>query len=295
MLIVVQADVGLGTSMAIHNSTFVENSAGVLDSQHYKSSWGTPKAGGGAVSVQGFESLLSCTKVLFTGNHAGRGGAIVGDENSKVEIKHSYMSGNSAVLGGAVAFVNGIWIYLNGNTLTNNSGQQGGAVYVKGLEFPYPDDVMRKNESIHSQNDSATIWIIDNIFSKNTALLGGGGLQISGVSLLCTNCSFQSNAAQVGGSEIHGGGGIRAKSRALVILRNSSIISCTARTGGGVSLEDSVLVATNLHLFGNHAIQFGGAIGVWLGEYSTVRGPVVAECHDCLIEANRADEGGRNS
>lgn len=130
----------------------------------------------------------------------------------------------------------------------------------------------------------------------NTAFLGGGGLYILGVSLLCTHCLFHSNEAQLYGlHEAHGEGGTKARSRALVVLRNSKITSCTAYRGGGMNLEDSALVATNLQVFGNHARQSGGAIEFQLGTHPTLGGPVVVEFHDCSIKPIHADGEGNST
>lgn len=286
---------GQSPAVLMHNSNFSNNSAGSYDAQYYELSWGAPRTGGGAVSIWGFESVLVCTNSTFSDNHGGIGGAVWGNEYSSVEIRHSTLSGNSAVLGGAVVFVGVAKARINNSIITNNNGQEGGAVYIRGFEFPYPDDVARKRAAINTFDGNAIIWIANTMISNNKAFLGGGGVQISGVSILCTYCNFHANTAQFSGVGVmNGGGGIKARFRALIILRNSNITACKAYKGGGMSLEDSALVATSLHMAGNYASQFGGAIEFRLATYSTVRGPIVAEFHGCSIERNHAYRGGKN-
>lgn len=291
-----QSEVGLVTALNIINSDFKNNTAGGHDIATGEYLRGDPNSGGGALSVQGIGAELNCSNSTFIGNKAGTGGAIMGSKSSSLEIKHPTMLNNSANQGGAVALKAAKTARLSNGTFNGNFARQGGAMYLTGSDFGYSGDFTHAKEEIQKVWNNANVWISHSEFSGNRAYLGGGALEITALSFLCNDCAFDSNYVDdVYDPHDLRGGGMKMRARALVLLHNTSISSCRAQKGGGISLEDAVLVAHNLSLLRNNASNYGGAIEITVEAQFTINERKLVECHGCTVQENYAKNAGKKA
>lgn len=282
-------------TLLLHQSMLINNTAHSGGEGGKQSLQGVPNSGGGALSFAGEESSLTCKYSLFSGNMAGSGGAILGSDSAQLTISDSDMSKNLATLGGAVAFRDVVNSTLLNNTLKNNFGHQGGAVYAIGSGFFYTYEIERTKKAIQRTDHQFVLKILDSNFTRNDALLGGGALHVSGITLLCSDSKFDSNLVNRDSQELGGqGGGLRLQSGAAVHLRNSEIKSCEAQLGGGISMEGAILIGHDLKFNENYASDVGGAIAAVYGSDFRSNDPVLGECHGCSFTSNHVERAGKD-
>lgn len=282
---------GSNITVVLEDCLFIHNTVGTENINGDGHLQGHPNSGGGALSINGERKSVVCTRTNFIGNRGGNGGAILAYDRPFLTFLYFNMSGNSALRGGAIACINFAVTTWGIGVFGDNTGQQGGAVYLAGNYLTYTDNIEHYRQKLRPTFDVSLTQ-----FSRNQAVLGGGAVHISGYFFASKNCVFDSNMVQSSALGITGnGGGLRVRSRGLVILNNTKIISSKAELGGGISLEDSILIGHNLSLSRNYASDVGSAISARFSPDFTIGNPVILECHDCVFNGNQAERAGEKN
>jgi predicted outer membrane repeat protein len=141
------------------------------------------RAAGGAVYVQGSQSLLTLDKGIFAYNRASHGGAVaqLADSDSALDVRGpaSFSENVAKNMGGAMSAGEGVKVTIRGGTFFNNSAiaenAAGGGLYCQRCGH---------------------VVIIGSNFTSNSAPFGGGAalLQAQGSSVI-TNTQFVHNVA----------------------------------------------------------------------------------------------------
>ncbi|MGH3054507.1 MAG: choice-of-anchor Q domain-containing protein, partial [Gaiellaceae bacterium] len=179
----------------------------------------------------------------------GDGGAIYNLDT--VSISNSTFRNNattSAFSGGAI--FSSSHLAMNNTVFSNNEGGSGGAIYVQ--------------SSINQTNIFTTTF--DHNFTTNTDTTGFGGalLVTDGATATVTSSTFSDNQA-------HTGGAIDARSGSHLFIdrtsidRNSTTHDRGGSDGGGIDIDVSTAMLTNVTISGNSGSQ-GGAITTFAGE-----------------------------
>lgn len=281
-------------TLEIHNSILINNVAQPGSERRQHNLLRVPNSGGGALFISGEGSRFTCTSSSFSANTAGTGGAIFGGDSAKLSIRDSDMSGNVATLGGAAAFKNVDQARLVNNTFKSNAGNQGGAVYVVGSGFFYSYEIEKTKQAVRTPGHQFDIEILDSDFVGNDAFQGGGALIVTGASLLCIDTFFESNFVYKVSKELSGeGGGLLLQQAAVALLKNSEIKSCEAHSGGGMFIEDAIVISHNLKFNSNYASDVGSAIAaVYKVDFRT-NDPVIAEFYNCSFTGNEVGRAGK--
>lgn len=177
----------------------------------------------------------------------GTGGGLRNLNGGNLTISNSEFSGNETIFDGGALFVRsseGSNVQLNACIFTNNfSATDGGA--------------------FHDQTKNGTVEIDSCIFTGNYATREGGGFKadasLSNTAYFIRNSIFSENTG------ISGGGGIEydASGGSMTISNSAIFDNYTADEGGGVnysSSTDNVLTITNTTISGNRADDSGGGI-----------------------------------
>lgn len=280
-------------------SIFTRNRAGYTDVGDIEGSLqGYLTSGGGAIFIQGSGGKVDCIDSCLFKNAAGIGGAILVAGSAHIYSKNSTVSENSAILGGAVAFRHALKAQVYSSYFSNNYGRQSGAIYAAGSEFKYPTKIKYTRKEIrNSNNEKTTIEMFYSKFFGSQALLEGGALMVEGVFLFCKNCTLESNLVQSRSQELDGEGrGIKIKLNALLVLQDSHIIPYQAKSGAGIALENSVMVAVDSSVNGNMASDTGGAFTDKFEPDFSIEDPLSVELCSCSIKENHAGHtGGKNT
>lgn len=287
-------------SLVILSSSFKKNVAQPLSVSGQKKLRGVSNSGGGAVFIGGVGSRLNCSSSTFTQNQAGSGGAILISEDAGCQIRNTHMSRNSAILGGALASKNAKMIMLLTVAFEKNDGYRGGAVYAEGSGFQYARDIKQTKEDARKADFPFAISIFECDFTKNVAHFGGGALDILGLTLCCVDSRFSSNKVDNGLAELahkgsDQGGGIRVRSEAVVLLKDLWIENCQAESGGGLFVDNAVMVGYGLHFHQNTAHDAGGAIAARFEPDFAIGTSDLGECHACRFEENMAGRAGEEA
>ena len=261
------------SSAVLHNVTFQNNSGNTLIYRMYTivfehvtcintftmtvEAWdGTVTIGGGAShsTVQlGPQTTFTMTQSLFSHNTGGAGGS-----GLRLLMNKGYI-GNSTFVH------NEIGLYAQYMTLTveNSVFSHSSRSALTGLG----SNLTMTNCTLSSNTDSALLWggnvlkLQNNMFVNNRAILSGGGMSISGLTIIVISCTFYSNTATLKG------GAMYVYPYNMIITSKNVFIDNLAAEGGALYLEYSNRHSTNTTLYftddvfeGNNASVSGGAI-----------------------------------
>ncbi len=172
----------------------------------------------GAISVT--DSTLLVDQMIFSGNQAPNGGAIVAS-NGVVTVKRSTFEGNGSSLdGGAIALTGGGSLSVSDSTFhsdqTLSSGiGDGGAISATGV--PVTIDRVLFNANISRNNrggalyvESASLTVRNSTFTGNQAVSGGAIATVAPGSnpILLNNLTLHGDSASTSGSELYVSGTI---------------------------------------------------------------------------------------
>jgi CSLREA domain-containing protein len=224
-------------------------------------------AGGGLYQANG-NGFLHLDKVQFSGNRAGRGGAIFLDEvgGHGVTVLDGYFDDNQAMLGrgGAIGF-------------------QVAATHPPEAEMPYLD-------------------ISSSVFTNNQAATDGGAISVdAGTAGEAQRFVAYVSDSRLGNNEAGVGGAIRMRGAAnnnlsSAILRRNSFLGNQATDGGGVA-TGQVFLAMENNLFSANLAQHRG--GGWFHTVSPGAQPVPATVagntfHAQSLTGSLPEGGGRS-
>ncbi len=189
---------------------------------------------GGGVMVFDYCSVKKCTFISNTAGSAGFGGGLICQTDTAIIVGNNF-SQNSASNGGALYSKN--YTEIENNTFTSNTALEpigiGGAISCNG-----------------------TTIIKGNIVSSNIADSGvGGGLYVTGQSVLLQSNIIQSNLAYLSG------GGVHINTVSSKILNNSVVNNKTVLPesfGGGIVLGTKTELFVNNTIANNEADTGGG-------------------------------------
>jgi Bacterial Ig-like domain (group 3) len=194
------------------------------------------------------ESTDNVTSSTLSNNTATRGGG--GMDGGT--ISNSTFSDNTAVAGGGVYSGGTITdSTFTGNTASGQSSSQGGAVWESGriTGSTFDDNSASYGGAVYGGS------IIDSTFDDNSASCGGAVALLSGS---ITGSTFYDNSASSSGGAICGEDG-------TVSLTDSTLVSNTAGTGGGIYFYPfaggQTFTVTHGTLWDNTAGQGGGFYG----------------------------------
>lgn len=191
---------------------------------------------GGGIYNAGTLTIRACA---FTGNSAGRGGAVA-NVDGNITISDSTFADNFADFGGAIRNERGT-VTINHSTFTNNGSRTGGAI----------------------RNDTfGTLTLSGCTFSGNLVNLGvlgghGGAIYNTG-SLGISDCSFSGNLASYGGA-IHNTATLTVSNSTFSANAASSAFNDQDGYGGAIYTGGNVSISSST-FSGNWTTHDGGAI-----------------------------------
>lgn len=260
-----------GGSLTVTGATFSHNQA---------------SNNGGAVSVTGGSISLSASS--FTDNSATHGGAVYSSSGLTIGAGVTFntissSSPNTAENGGAIYIASGT-TNISGSAVsfTENSAEIGGAIYIASgtLNISGEDITFSGNSATYNggalwtgSGSRVNITGANTVFSSNITDSGdGGGIYISGSSIVTVKAAFNSNEALTGK-----GGAVFMAGGSTVNLSDASLESNRAIYGAGVYMANA-RNATNLNISGINPVTFSQ------NDASTSGGAIYAEAN-CNITA----------
>ena len=210
---------------------------------------------GGAIYADTAMSISGNGNLTFSGNEAGRGGAISAGYGATTTLSGNGIlsfSGNIAEYGGAA--YNGAYIYKNN---TNAAGYANLSI-TGNAEVSFTGNSARQNGGAIYNQSNSTLSISNNLgnvlFSGNKATLYGGAIRGQSNSTIELNgntgsVSFTGNSVTLATTTNVYGGAISADANSAVNLHNNGCVTIsnnTAQTnssayGGGVAVYNSTL------------------------------------------------------
>ena len=201
---------------------------------------------GGAIASNNANNVV-ITDCKFTNNYATGVGGAVSITGNNAKITNCIFTNNEARnhLGGAV-LIYGNYATVTNNTFTNNkAGRDGGAIDIEG-----------KTESVKCTG----ALITDNVFTGNTATLGGA-VGLNGNDATIANNLFKSNQATYSKAvKFPGiGGAMRVMGAKNIKVINNTFTDNTAyNQGGAFYLEGAKSVISKNKFTNNHATNDAG-------------------------------------
>ncbi len=220
------------------NSAFGINSTITINGDIPNIAFNTQLAVTGSVELRHFQvnagGKLKLQNIKLQGgqtplNSAGRGGAIVVQNNAKLEVYDSTFSLNDAVNGGAISF---------------QSGAKASAIYRSKFSFNKSSDEIAATENgaggaIFTENTSEILTIEGTSFYDNAADANGGALYIDGL-VNISRSSIYSNSSDLNG------GGVYIDTFGSTTITNSLIYDNLSQLYGGGLYIDSTNQMTKI-------------------------------------------------
>ncbi|MEW6742927.1 MAG: right-handed parallel beta-helix repeat-containing protein, partial [Planctomycetota bacterium] len=215
-------------------------------------------------------SAVTITANSFSDNSSGvaaHSSTIVG--NTFFENTYGVSASSSTVVGNHFEG-NGQAVSTSGGKVLRNTVINGGAAIYAYDGALVIDNIVYGNSSTGVYCDDATL--IGNVISRNedTYYYRGGGINVSGRSLLEDNLIMNNSS--------YDGGGILVAIGSTAVIRRNRILHNTAdHSGGGICVQDrgNLLIDGNA-VTGNSA-RSGGGIACQVGSQATVQGNIIAE------------------
>ena len=256
------------SSPTVIGCTFVANTAG---------------DGGGMLNAS--NSNPAVTDCIFSGNSAySWGGGMYNRANSNPTVANCTFSDNSAGDGGGMLnFFSSNPTVTNCTFSDNSAGEGGGGMLNFFNSNPTVTNCTFSGNSAEQDGGGmfntsfSTTTLAQCTFSGNTADRGGAVANFSGADASFIGCTFTSNTADTDG-------GAMWNRLCSIVLKDCVLQLNTARNGGAVYNQTSVLTLNSVTFTSNEAILWGG------GMYSTEGS--VADLDSCVFQANQATSQG---
>jgi predicted outer membrane repeat protein len=165
---------------------------------------------------------------------------IMATTGTNLTLTHVFFSNNHADFGGAIYQPRGTLTIVNSRFSGNGAGTHGGAI----LE----------------ERNGTTLLVADSIFSSNTAVGGGGAMDLAGLATI-TGSTFSGNIADFGGAIAKVVQG-NLQLENSVFDHNAATVQTTSTGGGAIYLFQGAGTATmtNVTVSGNSTKNDGGGI-----------------------------------
>ncbi len=299
---------GTGT-MTIQNGAIIN--ANVAQGDALDDGGGGVFNNGGSVNVTGISTTISSN--LATGV-IGSGGGLLSVGDGTISVTDATITGNSAGGdGGGISAEggDGSVTLLRANIDSNTASDSGGGVLVQDSTVTITDSVFTGNQAlglaatdgaggglfIGGNLASGSFTITNTDFTSNSALGGGGGIDLFDVDGTITGGSFNSNSVTGNGITFDTGagaiaivGGTRVTS---VDISDVTVDGNLSPAAGGIGIVDSQVTITGSTISNNRSTDpLGGAGGI--GTIATVAiGGNLLEVDSSTIAGNTtAGEGG---
>ncbi len=278
--------------------------------------------GGGALYLQGPNTVLKIASTVFAGNHSATyggvlahtggvtmsvsgssflgntaalsGGAFDLSDGAVLTMASSLLSGNSAVGGGAFNLNGAATLTLKSSTVSGNIAEGGGG----GAIFAQPTSVLNLTGNKFTENHAlyggaidmignmggqgVTATLSGNLFQANAADNFGGAVATSGASV------FTSKGDKFIGNVAGGpGGGVYLRNTAGTFISNSLFQSNVAGSGsgGGLNISGGGAILTGLKVIDNIAGPGGRGGGLRIADVNVL-------IFKSVITGNVANDGG---
>ena len=208
------------------------------------------------------DSTLTVMDNTFQYNSAAEFGGVFVVVDSTLTVMDNTFQYNTATSGGVLSVVNSTLTVME-NTFQYNTADYGGVLDVEDSTLTVTDNTFQYNSGgvlyVHTCNTPNSpqltpllIVLTENIFQKNSAILGGI-IYIERGSIKSTNNTFTDSSALLGGA-------IFMTDNSTVSMYGSNIIANnTAQYGGGIAALDSQLQLFNT-VFKNNTASYGGGL-----------------------------------
>lgn len=269
------------TSSSRGAGIYAENSSGTVSGSAFTSNTASSKGGG--ISLKSGTLLLDGN--TFTGNKGTHGGGVYIEADS--DVTNNVFSANTCTYhGGGIYNYSGDGDYTGNDFTGNVAGEDGGGLYITASYAYIADNTFSENDAVddgggfRSLSSFATIerntfdgnsagdsgggakishkygTFTDNVLTDNVAVGKGGGLVLDEDTSLVSGCTFDGNAADIGGG-VYQNGGWR-----FAVIEDSEFTGNTATTkGGGMAVSVSPYgVQTNRVIFTANVSPYGAAI-----------------------------------
>jgi len=216
---------------------------------------------------------------------SGRGGGILAEYNSTVEMSCGYVTTNSAPLGGGVYNDTGSTFTLSGGIITSNTAQAGAGAYnTTDAIFIVSGGSVTANQAETGggidNEGGATVSISAGSVSSNSATDGGGIYNGDASYIYMTGGSVSENTARDGGGGIYNDNG-------TLQMSGGQIDSNQAKNGGGIYTDgyNSLVNIAAGYVCNNTASQDGGgmAVGV-IGYDQAILGSGAVFCNNMAMD-----------
>ena len=187
--------------------------------------------GGG---IQCRNATFSASEMHLSQNEAKRGGGgLFIAHSSSVKVKNSKIRDNKSLdVGGGVMMTPQTDVIIDSTTFnSNNASWRGGALYA----------------------DDSDLTIRRCQFFRNGAL-GGGSVALTQSRVVIRSTTFRQDTAE------QSGGSVNAHGKCDLSFTDVSIVASTAKSGGGLYLFRSSLVAYDMRVSANRATENGGGL-----------------------------------
>lgn len=231
--------------------------------------WLATAEGGGGIRLR--PGFLLLRGSVVADSIAARGGGIQGDaiagEGVPAQvILQSTITGNVASdAGGGIHHDHGTITITDSTIASNETGSRGGGIETTGgAEATLRNTSLTGNRTggsgggLNTLGNTGAVSLIGGSVRGNTARSGGGINSLAHLSVVDTTIAGNTAAGS--------GGGIQHAGIDTSSLRvaGSSIITNTARDGGGIAVSRGTAVLTNTTISGNSAAVNGGGVSVTL-------------------------------
>jgi fibronectin-binding autotransporter adhesin len=279
--------------------------------------------GGGALYLQGPNTVLKIAGTVFAGNHSATyGGAIAHTGPMTMTVTGSNFLGNTAAFsGGVFDLSDGAMLTVSSSLLSGNSALSGGAVNIKeAATFTLKSSSVSGNSAENGgggaifAQPTSVLNLTSNKFTENHALYGGaidliGNMGGQGVTATLSGNLFQANMADKIGGAVATSGASVFTSKGDKFIGNVT----AAGAGGGVYLRNTAGTFITGSLFqgnvagsgsgGGLSISGGGAILSGVKVLDNIAGPggrggglriadVNVFIFKSVISGNVANDGG---
>ena len=222
---------------------------------------------GAAAYINGENSTLQTTNVLFANNTATTGGAVY-NNNGQFNSTNTQFVQNIAQENGGAAYLNGNSTITNTTFDQNISTQNGGALYIKTGENIITTSAFQNNNAqtnggaIYNQNDQTTIT--DTTFQNNIAANQGGAIYNTGIlNIISTSqdsyTTFDNNKASNQLNDIYTTGTLNFKGQGTTYI-NSGIQGTTTSSINKDESGTLNLKGNNINYLGTTTINQGKII-----------------------------------
>ena len=192
------------------------------------------------------------------------------DLNNQIYIMNNSINGNQGLDGGGIAIVQMSPI-ISGNTFKNNSAHWGGAIYGWNGKGFIVHNTFDLNKALDIRegaltgggavlcDEDFTPFIAQNIFTNNSAVDIGGALEVydSDASSVVWKNLFSANTARLGG-------GLVASTASPTIIRNYFVDNVASEAGGALFAEKTTHLSIMNNIFTNNsATHWGGGVSLF--------------------------------